>query len=135
MLGGRQVMVNNPYDHYKRIQVETAGQGRLIIMLYEGALKNLHVAKMGIANKNVNEAHRCLMKAQDIIKELNYTLDLSVGEIAHNLRNLYLYMLQQLVLANTSKDITKVEEVIVLLSTLKEAWDAVISKNKSHIAP
>lgn len=128
-------MINNPYDHYKRMQVETASQGRLIIMLYDGALKNLQIAKMSINNKNVNEAHRCLMKAQDIIKELNFTLNLNVGEIAHNLRNLYLYMLQRLVEANVNKDVAKVEEVIALLTTLKEAWDTIILKNKSVITP
>jgi flagellar protein FliS len=44
-------------------------------------------------------------------------------------------MLERLVEANVTKNIAKVEEVIALLSTLKEAWDAVILKNKSVIAP
>jgi flagellar protein FliS len=124
-------MVNNPYAQYKRMQVETASQGRLIIMLYDGALKNLRNAQHCITSKDINGAHRMLIKAQDIIKELNFTLNMSAGEISNNLRNLYLYMLQRLVEANMAKDNSKIEEVVELLSTLKEAWDAVILKNKS----
>ncbi|AJQ26081.1 flagellar export chaperone FliS [Pelosinus fermentans] len=124
-------MVNNPYAQYKRMQVETASQGRLIIMLYDGALKNLRNAQHCITSKDINGAHRMLIKAQDIIKELNFTLNMSAGEISNNLRNLYLYMLQRLVEANMAKDNTKIEEVVELLSTLKGAWDAVILKNKS----
>lgn len=117
------------------MQVETASQGRLIIMLYDGALKNLRIAQNSITQKNINGAHNSLIKAQDIIRELNGTLNLNAGEIASNLRNLYLYMLERLVEANVNKDAEKVDEVIELLSTLKEAWDSIILKNKSSIAP
>jgi flagellar protein FliS len=120
--------MNNPYDQYKRIQVETASQGRLILMLYNGALKNLRSAQVCINNKDINNSHHLLMKTQNIIKELNYTLDMNAGDIAANLRKLYLYMLELLVKANVTKDNKKIEEVIDLLSTLKEAWDAVILK-------
>ncbi|MCC5464043.1 flagellar export chaperone FliS [Pelosinus baikalensis] len=128
-------MVNNPYDYYKRTQVETASQGRLILMLYEGALKNLRSAHNSINHKDINRAHCMLMKTQDIIRELNTTLNMNAGEISQNLRNLYLYMLQRLVEANVSKDNEKIEEVIDLLTTLKGAWDTIILKNKAVIAP
>lgn len=117
------------------MQVETSSQGRLIIMLYDGALKNLRNAQNCIAHKDIKGAHNLLMKTQDIIRELNITLDMNAGEIAHNLRNLYLYMLKRLVEANVTKDTQKVEEVIELLSTLKEAWDSIILKNKTAIVP
>jgi flagellar protein FliS len=121
-------MIANPYDRYKRVQVETASQGRLILMLYDGALKNLRNAQHCIEHKDINGAHRMLIKTQDIIKELNITLNMNAGDISNNLRNLYLYMLKRLVEANVTKDNEKIEEVIELLSTLKEAWDAVILK-------
>lgn len=125
----------NPYDQYKRMQVETASQGRLIIMLYDGALRNLRSAKNSINKKDINGAHTMLIKTQNIIRELNITLNMNAGEISQNLRNLYLYMINRLVEANLAKDNAKIDEVIELLSTLKEAWDAVILKNKSVIAP
>ncbi|MBP2657529.1 MAG: flagellar protein FliS [Firmicutes bacterium] len=117
------------------MQVGTASQGRLIIMLYDGALRNLRSAKNSINHKDINGAHTMLMKTQDIIRELDITLNMNAGEISRNLRNLYLYMSQRLVEANVTKDNAKIDEVIELLSTLKEAWDAIILKNKSVIAP
>lgn len=121
-------MIANPYDQYKRVQVETASQGRLILMLYNGAIKNLRNAQQCIQCNDINGAHRMLIKTQDIIKELNITLNMSAGEIAKNLRDLYLYMHKRLVEANVAKDNEMIEEVIGLLSTLKEAWDAIILK-------
>lgn len=128
-------MITNPYDHYKRMQVETSSQGRLIIMLYDGALKNLRNVQVCIARKDINGAHNLLIKTQDIIKELNITLNMNAGEIAQNLRKLYVYMIKRLVEANVTKDAEKVGEVIELLSTLKEAWDSIILKNKTVTAP
>lgn len=121
-------MITDPYAHYKRMQVDTASQGRLIIMLYDGALKNLHCAKNTIAGKDIKGTHHHLMKTQDIIRELNVTLNMNVGDMAFNLRKLYIYILNCLVKANVSKDIEKVEEVIALLSTLREAWVSIILK-------
>lgn len=112
------------------MQVETASQGRLIIMLYDGALKNLRGAQNCIAHKDINGAHTLLIKTQDIIKELNITLNMNAGEISQNLRSLYVYMLKCLAEANMAKDSAKVGEVIELLSTLKEAWDSIILKSK-----
>ncbi|VBB05547.1 flagellar protein flis [Lucifera butyrica] len=119
----------NPYDHYKRMQVETASQGRLIIMLYDGALKNLHTAQASIAAKNIEQAHRSLIKAQNIVSELNNTLNMEAGgEVAQNLRKLYQFVNRRLVQANVSKDTALIQDAIDVLSTLKEGWDAIILK-------
>lgn len=128
-------MIGNPYEQYKRQQFETASQGRLILMLYEGALKNLRMALENIDKKNVNGAHRCLIKAQQIIMELNLSLNMDAGEIAENLRSLYIYIHQRLVQANVKKDGTIIQEAIDLLSELKEAWDTIILKNKATPTP
>ena len=124
-------MMNNPYAQYKRMSIETASQGQLILMLYEGAIKNLRMAQNAITRKNVVEAHKHLIKAQDIIKELNYTLNMDAGEIAQNLRDLYVYMLDRLVEANIKKDSAMVGLVIDLMSKLKEGWDGIILKKNA----
>jgi flagellar protein FliS len=126
-------MMNNPYARYKAIQVSTASQGRLILMLYDGALKNLRQAQRSIAEKDINGAHNCLMKAQAIIWELDSTLNMDAGSVAENLRSLYRFMTQHLVKANIAKDAAMVEQVISLLLTLKEGWDAIILKRPSVI--
>ncbi len=44
---------NNPYDKYKEIQIKTASQGKLIVMLYDGAIKFLNSAKEAIEQKRI----------------------------------------------------------------------------------
>lgn len=129
-------MMNNPYASYKRAQVETASPGRLLLLLYEGALKNLRLAKAGIEQKNISQAHNSLIKAQNIVLQLNNDLNMEAGgEIARNLRNLYLFIYRRLIDANTQKNATMVQEAIDLLSGLKESWDAIILKAKPPTAP
>lgn len=125
-------MINNPYENYKRMQVQTSSPGRLLLMLYEGMLKNLRYAKEGIEQKKINQAHNHLIKAQKIILQLNDDLNMEAGgEIADNLRNLYLFSYRRLVDANVQKNGAMVQEVIDIMSQLKEAWDAIILKNKT----
>ena len=119
----------NPYEYYKRQQVETSSPGRLLLMLYEAALKNLRMAQKNIEDKKIVQAHNCLMKSQAIVQQLNSDLNMEAGgEIAQNLRSLYVYINKRLVEANVNKDIVIVQEVIELLSELKEAWDVIILK-------
>ena len=128
-------MINNPYESYRKTQIETAGPGRLLLMLYEGALKNLRIAKESIEKKKINQAHNSLIKAQNIILQLNDDLNMELGgEIAQNLRNLYLYMYKRLIEANVQKNADIVQETIDLLSELKEAWDTIINK-KTAVTP
>jgi flagellar secretion chaperone FliS len=124
-------MAVNPYEQYRRMQVETASQGKLIIMLYEGAIKNLHLAQRCMESKNINGSHTSLMKAQRIIQELNNTLNMDAGQIAQDLRNLYLYMLDRLAKANMEKSSVIVDEVLGLLAELKIGWDGIILKKGS----
>jgi len=128
-------MQNNPYANYKRMQVETASPGRLLLMLYEGALKNMRMAQECLAQKNMERAHNHLVKAQDIVMELNCTLNMDSGEIAEKLRSLYVYIHKRLIDANLKKDAAIVQEVINVMSTLKEAWDSIILKNNSAQTP
>lgn len=127
--------MSNPYENYKRMQVETSSQGRLLLMLYDGALKNLRQAKVSIDQRQPNQAHNCLIKAQDIVMELNWDLNMDAGDIAQRLRSLYLYIHKRLVLANVKKDPVIVQEAIGLLSELKEAWDTIILRAKSTATP
>jgi flagellar secretion chaperone FliS len=128
-------MSANPYENYKRMQVETSSPGRLLLMLYDGALKNLRLAHENITQRNIIQAHNGLIKAQNIVMELNLDLNMDAGDIAHQLRRLYLYMHRRLVEANVEKDAEIVEEVIALLSELKEGWETIILKKKSAATP
>jgi flagellar protein FliS len=116
------MLVHNPYARYRQIETETADGLDLVIMLYRGAIRMLGQAEDAIGARDMGLAHNWLIRVQDIVNELNLTLNLDAGEIAINLRRLYDYMLQRLIEANTSKDVVSLREVKTLLTDLLESW-------------
>jgi len=121
-------MNNGAHYQYKKRQVEGVDQGTLIIMLYDGAIKFLVLAKEAIESNEVEVAHNCIVRGQAVINELITSLKVDVGEVVVNLLRLYEFMNRQLADANASKDIKKIDSVIRLLKSLKEGWIAVIAK-------
>lgn len=116
---------------YLKTQIETASKEQLLIMLYDGAIKFLNQAKLALENKEYEESHRLLLKAQDIIYEFQATLDMDLGgELAQNLFNLYSYYIKRLVYANLKKDKEPIEEVLRHLKGLRDTWKQAILKNK-----
>lgn len=96
----------------------------------------MKLAKENIEQKKINQAHTHLIKAQNIVLQLNDDLNMEAGgEIARNLRSLYLFIYQRLVEANVQKNAATVQEAIDLLAELKEGWDGIILKNKSAATP
>ena len=113
-------------ETYQETAVTTQTQGKLIVMLYDGAVKFLKMAIKEIEEKNPEAKGEYISKAIDIIFELNTTLDIDAGgEIAANLRKLYLFMGRHLTEANREQDIGKIEEVINLLEELNQGWKAI----------
>lgn len=111
---------------YQETQITTAPQQKLIIMLYDGAIKNLKLAIMAIEEKDIEKTNNLLIKAQNIISEFMITLDFEKGgDISTSLYSLYDYMYNLLIKANIDKDIEKIEEVIKYLEELREAWSQI----------
>ncbi len=111
---------------YKENSVTTQSNGRLVVMLYAGAVKFLQQAIVQIEARNWAEKGRFINKASDIIEELNVTLNMDAGgDIATNLRALYLFMLRHLMKANIQRDPQMLREVIDLLEDLLSAWKAI----------
>lgn len=124
----------NPYQKYKTAQYSTASPEQLLLMLYEGAIKYARQAQKDMEERNVEAANNKLKKTEDIISELMVSLNMDEGgEIAQNLYNLYDYMNRRLIQANIRKDPALVDEVINLLSSLKESWEEAISKVRSQV--
>jgi flagellar protein FliS len=121
--------VANAYPYaraYQRTQTETATPTRLVVMLYDGALRFLGAAHEKMLTQEIEAKHTALVKAQRILQELKRSLDKERGgEIARNLDRLYDYMLQQLVEANLHDRIEPIERVMELLRELRESWAAV----------
>ena len=116
----------NGIGAYQDNAITTQSRGRLIVLLYEGAIKFLKLAILGIEAKNYEEKGKYITKAQDIINELNAVLDMEAGgEIAANLRKLYLFMNQRLSEANIKRDPQMILEVISLMEELNQSWKAI----------
>lgn len=111
---------------YRRIQAETATPAELILRLYDALMRDLMKADMALrADAPLEEAHRPLVHAQEIVIELLASLDMSVGELSQHLADLYQYMYQRLVHANVEKDSAAVQEVQRLLVPIRQAWSVV----------
>ena len=111
---------------YKKAAVSTVDQRKLIIMLYDGAIRFLTQATDKMAKAETYEAHRNLIRGKSIIAELLASLNLEAGgEIARNLQRLYTYMFNELIEANLNNDVKRVASVVELLKELRLGWQGI----------
>ncbi len=123
---------SNYQNAYKKASVNTLDQTKLIIMLYDGAIKNASFAVEHMKSGQIEKVHDCLIKTKNIVTELMSTLNMDRGgDIAKNLQSLYSYMFSQLIEANMNKKTEPVVIVIDLLKELRAAWTKINSKKKN----
>lgn len=116
----------NGIKAYQDAAVTTQSRGRLIVLLYEGAIKFLKLAIKEMEANNYEAKGRYINKAQDIINELNAVLDMDAGgAIASNLRKLYVFMNRRLCEANIKRDSQMIREVIGLMEEMNQSWKAI----------
>ena len=126
-------MVPNRFrNEYHHDEIATSSQGKLIVMMYEGALRFVNLAIEGIDNNDVSKKGTYINKTHDIINELSFALDLEKGgEVARKLEALYQFMLHQLTRANIKSDRKALESIINILTPLMDAWNEILIKNKN----
>lgn len=116
---------------YQRNAVMTASPEKLVKMLYEGAIKHLDKARLGIENADTarsQEVGTALSKAMGIIGELRASLDHAAGgDISRDLDRLYEFSLNQLSQANLNRTAEGVNAALEVMRTLKEGWDGVVT--------
>ncbi|MCX8084065.1 MAG: flagellar export chaperone FliS [Calditerrivibrio sp.] len=125
-------MYHQAQKTYLKNEIEGATKGKLVLLLYDGAIKFVNMAIKGIEEKNIVAAHENIIKAENIIYELLSTLNMEAGEIAENLFKLYDFMIWQLVEANKTKDVEKLTPVLGILKTLRDAWKEVVTKEEQE---
>ena len=120
---------NQAYNAYKSTNIRTASQGHLVVLLYEGAVRQLSAAAdmFDAANtvkaRDIEKFNNCLQKAQAIITELQVSLDMDRGgEIAKNLMSLYIFFNNELMSANINRDKKKIDFVLSMMTELSGAW-------------
>ncbi len=119
---------------YLENKIKTASPVELVIIAYEGAIMFLETAKELYQQKNYLSAGASVVKAQKVIQELRNALDMDIKEISGDLFTLYRFMDKQLLKAHRKHDVAVIEEVVKMLSGLKESWQTV-AKTLPQAAP
>jgi flagellar protein FliS len=108
---------------YQRSAVLTASKPQLVVMLYDGAHRFLAQASHAMRERNINDAHLKLRRAEMIIEHLRATLDMEQGgEIAFHLQRIYLFCSRYLNEARVNFDPERVDRVDGLLRELRGSW-------------
>jgi flagellar protein FliS len=115
---------------YKSVGIKddlaVADPHRVIQLLMQGALENMAKAKGAIERKDFASKGQTIGKAIAIISALRGSLDMSVaGDISGNLADLYEFMIDHLTLASRDQSVSKVDDVIEIMLTIKSAWDQI----------
>lgn len=116
----------NGIQAYQDAAVATQSKGRLIVLLYDGAIKFMKLAIQELEAGDYEAKGKYIGRAQDIINELNAVLDTDAGgDIAVNLRKIYSFMNSRLSEANTKCDAQMVREVITIMEELNKSWKTI----------
>lgn len=123
--------MRNPAQSYAKVglevAVETASPHKLILMLFDGAVAAINIAKFEMASGEIAKKGASISKAIDIISNgLRASLDMEAGgELAGRLSALYEYMAQRLLFANLKNNTATLDEVLELLISLRSAWEQI----------
>lgn len=121
-------MMRNPAQSYATVGVEVAVESadphKLVLMLFDGAITAINIAKFQMEQQQIAEKGASLSKAISLITDgLKASLDMaSGGELAERLAALYDYMAQRLLWANLKNERAPLDEVLTLLGELRDAW-------------
>ncbi len=123
--------MKNPYQKYKETSVQSASKEKILLMLYEGAIRFMKQAGMAIDSKDIAGRGINIGRAFDIVNELNNTLNHEAGgEIASNLEQLYIFVCEQMTKCNATGDKKPLEDAIRIMETLYSGWVEAIEKLK-----
>lgn len=132
----------NPYAAYQTTAVKTASQGKLVVMLYQGAERELSAAQKCFAvddkipASKIEDFGKHVMKAQEIINELQVSLDMEKGgQIAQNLMSLYVYFNKELMDISIKQDKSKLRQILSMIKDLGTAWESAAQNTSADSVP
>ncbi|WP_281975965.1 flagellar export chaperone FliS [Halobacillus litoralis] len=114
---------------YQNNSVETASPGELTMMLYNGCIKFIKIARKSIENKEIEKKNTNIQKAQKIIQELMVTMDQQYA-VTQEIMPLYDYMNRRLLEANMKNDVEILDEVQGLVEEFRDTWKQVILQSR-----
>ncbi|WP_062109109.1 flagellar export chaperone FliS [Bacillus niameyensis] len=119
----------NPYQTYQKNTVTTASPGDLTLMLYNGCLKFIHLAKVAMQTNKIEDKNVNIQKAQNIITELMVTLNMDM-DVSKNMMALYDFANRRLIEANIRNDESTLIEVEEIITEFRDTWKQAIQLNR-----
>ncbi|RKX20493.1 MAG: flagellar export chaperone FliS [Candidatus Zixiibacteriota bacterium] len=118
--------MNNHLRTYQQMHISGLNQKELIVILYSGALRFIEEGRVLILKKDVPGTHEKLSKARNIFIHLLSTLDMETGgEFAIKLSSLYAYFIEKITMANATKNVEELDEIVPFIKDIKEAWEKI----------
>lgn len=125
--------MSNPYQKYKQTSIQSASREKILLMMYEGAIKFTKLAIKAAEEKKIAERGYNIGRAYDIIMELNNTLDHKVGgDLAMRLEQLYMFVMDQYTKANISGKPEPLRDALKIIENLYEGWKGAVEKIKKE---
>ncbi len=130
-------MQRNPgVRDYRSTQILSSNPEKLILLLYDGAIKFIRQGQQALENENLEQAHNSLIRAQNILVELMGSLNFDKGgEIASNLFRIYEFMHHTLVQANVKKEPEPLGRICEQLKQLRESWSQALKNGEGGKEP
>lgn len=119
----------NPYQTYQNNSINTASPGELTLMLYNGCLKFITLAKAAMEQQKITEKNENIQKAQAIVKELMVTLKPD-ADISTHMLAIYDFVHRRLMDANIKNDPAILDEAAELIREFRDTWKQVIQENR-----
>ncbi|KGP91392.1 flagellar biosynthesis protein FliS [Pontibacillus chungwhensis BH030062] len=124
-------MSTQAYQAYQNNSVETASPGELTLMLYNGSLKFMKLAKKGIEEENIELRNTNIQKAQKIVQELMVTMNPDYS-ITQEVMPLYDYVNRRLMDANLKNDASILEEAFEIMTDFRDTWKEVVKQTRQQ---
>lgn len=119
--------VESAAQRYNQVRMTTSSPGELLLALYDGLFRFLNGAKICVERKEMARARELLSKSYAIISELYIALDHTLApDLCANLEALYGFCMDRVQLASRKALVEPIEEVIRVLSPLREAWQIAV---------
>ena len=126
----------NRFNTYQEIAVQTSSPAKLVVMLYEGAIRFLRQSITAIESKDLDRKRQSVDRAVAVVQHLQGTLDMDKGrEVAAELDRLYSYVTSRIMDGSGKLEVAPLEEAIKLLTVLLSGWEQLAKKEQQHAIP
>ena len=122
-------------NRYTQIRNATSTPGELLLALYDGLFRFVNGAKVAIEKKDLRIARELLSKAYAITSELYIALDHDVApDLCQQLEGVYGFAMDRITQASRKGDAAALDEVIRVLTPLREAWQVAVPQAQRELA-